>query len=126
MAADLYRAVFTGRGADGVTYTAASEPLPRDEAMARFDDGVKLGMARLRVIREQDYQPALLGPQNQPGVYRGEAARRPAPIHFQPSTLRTALACGEDRDGLPFEDTTTFRLQDVTCTACLDAVTASP
>lgn len=62
MAADMFRVV-RGR--------IASEPVTRDEAMRRFDDCVKFGLDRVRVIREADYQPALFGPQNQPGVYRG-------------------------------------------------------
>jgi hypothetical protein len=124
MANDLYRVVRTRVGRSGNVGTVASEPLTRDEAMARFADCVTLGWDRLRVVREQDYKPSELGPQNQPGVYRGEAARRPAPIHYQPSTLKTALSCGERVADLEFLHQATFRLADVTCTDCLDAVTA--
>ena len=70
MAADLYRVVYD-RIATGDTI--ASEPITYDEAMRRFADCVTLGMSRVRVIAERDYQPALFGPQQQPGVYRGEA-----------------------------------------------------
>ena len=49
-----------------------------------------------------------------------------APIHYQPSTLRRDLACPERADRLPYEETATFRLQDVTCADCLDAVTNPP
>lgn len=48
------------------------------------------------------------------------------PIHFQPSTLRPGLACDELLADLPAEHTATFRLQDVTCESCLDAVTDPP
>jgi|GEM_PF-3946809 hypothetical protein len=109
MAADLYRVVA------GAT---VSEPLTRDKAMARFADCVTLRLGRVRVLRDADYTPP------NTGLYRGEAARRPSPIHFQPSTLRTRMACGEERDELPFVHMATFRLVDVTCTACLDAITA--
>ena len=70
MAADLFRVVRTRTGTDGLTRTIASEPLFRAEAMRRFADCVTVGMDRLRVIREADYQPALFGPQQQAGVYR--------------------------------------------------------
>lgn len=124
MAADLFRVVFAGRGADGVAYTAASEPLSRGEAMARFDDGVKLGMARLRVIRESDYQPALFGPQNQPGVYAGEAARRRrAPVHY--GNNLTPTACDLAADQVPFLDQVTLTSSLVTCERCHKATGGS-
>ncbi len=56
-------------------------------------------------------------------VYRGESARPPAPIHYQPSTLRPATSCGEQVDALEFLHMATLRLQDVTCELCLDNVT---
>lgn len=70
MTADLYRVVRTRIGTDGALSTIASEPVTRDEAMARFDTCVTMRMTGVRVIREQDYQPALFGPQQQAGVYR--------------------------------------------------------
>jgi hypothetical protein len=73
MAADLYRVVRDRVSTDGVLRTIASEPIGRTEAMARFDACVTIGLDRVRVIREADYQPALFGPQNQAGVYRGGA-----------------------------------------------------
>lgn len=71
MTADLFRVVYTRTGTDR---TIASDAVSRDEAMRRFSGCVTLRMTRVRVIREQDYQPALFGPQNQVGVYRGGAA----------------------------------------------------
>ncbi len=122
MSADLYRVVRTRVGSNGQVGTVASEPLTRDEAMRRFDDCVTLGWDRLRVLNERDYKPSDLGPQ----IYSGEAARPSAPIHFQPSTMRSDLACGERLESLEFLHMATLRLPDVTCTACLDEITASP
>jgi hypothetical protein len=68
------------------------------------------------VLREQDYRPIA-----------ARTVRPAAPIHYLPTTLRiTPMACGARRDDLPPAETTTYRLADVTCTDCLDAVTASP
>lgn len=75
MAASMFRVVWTGSAG----LSSATEPLPRDEAMREFDSlhwhraAASQGRGHLRVIREQDYQPALFGPQNQVGVYRGSA-----------------------------------------------------
>ncbi|GIE75756.1 hypothetical protein Aph02nite_17060 [Actinoplanes philippinensis] len=38
--------------------TIASESIDRETAMARFDEMVGWGMDRVRVVREQDYQPS--------------------------------------------------------------------
>jgi hypothetical protein len=68
MAADMFRVVRTlGRSGPAL----ASLPMSREAAMARFNEMVGCGLDRVRVIREADYQPALFGPQNQTGVYRG-------------------------------------------------------
>ena len=74
MAADMFRIVYTRASSDGVERTVASEPVIRDEAMRRFSGCVTLRMHRVRVIREQDYQPALFGPQQRVGVHRVEVA----------------------------------------------------
>jgi hypothetical protein len=63
MAADLFRVVRTRVGTDGVTRTIASDPTSRNEAMARFDDCVTLRLTGVRVVREQDYRPSLVGAQ---------------------------------------------------------------
>jgi hypothetical protein len=60
---------------------------------------------------------ALLAP------YRGESAIPPAPTHYQPSSMQPAMSCDVLLHDLPHGETSTFRLSDVTCTDCLDAVT---
>lgn len=51
---------------------------------------------------------------------------RRGPVHLGLSRIPPDTACGESMGRLPLTDTWTVRLQDVTCTCCLDAVTASP
>jgi hypothetical protein len=60
MAADLFRVLRTLTGPAGDTLLA-SNPIPRDEALARFEDmAIVWRMDRVRVVREQDYRPAPL------------------------------------------------------------------
>lgn len=112
MAADLFRVV---------AGTTVSEPLDKARAMARFADCVSLCLDRVRVIREADYQPALFGAQNRPGVYRGEAARTPPPVHY--GNLLTPTACDLTAETLGFADGVTLRSSQVTCQRCLSALT---
>jgi len=116
MAADLFRVVRTRVGSNGLLGTVASEPLNRDEAMARFTDCVTLGWDRLRVLNERDYKPSELGPQ----TYSGEAAKRPAPVHYGFGLLPTA--CGLTEETLPILDRLTRRSSRVTCERCLAAL----
>lgn len=119
MAADLYRVVRTRVGRNGMVGTVASEPLTRDEALARFTDCVTLGWDRLRVLNERDYKPSELGPQN----YSGEAARKPAPVHY--GNRLTPTACDLAADQVPFLDGVTLRSSLVTCERCHEATGGS-
>lgn len=120
--ADLYRVVWTR----GTGPTTASEPLPRDEAMRQFDGlreiqaAASRGVGRVRVIREADYQPALFGPQNAPGVYRGEVARRQGEVHYGFSVLPTA--CDQPDRDLPPQDRVSRLSSQVTCERCRAAL----
>ena len=118
MAADLFRVVRTRVGRNGMLGTIASEPLGRDEAMARFTDCVTLGWDRLRVLNERDYKPSELGPQ----AYSGEAAKPPADVHY--GNRLTPTACGLTEETLPFADGVTLRSSEVTCGRCDEALSA--
>lgn len=65
MAGELFRVVRTLTTTEGQTVTA-SDPIPRDVAMRRFDEmAVAWRMDRVRVVRECDYKPALFGAQTE-------------------------------------------------------------
>lgn len=63
MAADLFRVVRTLGRADGPVI--ASQPISREVAMDRFNEMVRWRMDRVRVIRDQDFKPALFGAQTE-------------------------------------------------------------
>jgi hypothetical protein len=54
------------------------------------------------------------------GVYRGEAARVPAPVHYGDQI--TPTACNLTEQQLGFEDGVTLRSSKVTCERCLTAL----
>ena len=61
MSADLFRVLRTLTSRHG-DVLLASDPIPRDKAMARFEDlAIVWRMDRVRVVREQDYRPAAVG-----------------------------------------------------------------
>ncbi len=122
MTADLFRIIWTGRLSGK---TAVSDPLPKAQALAEFDSHAGLrraaskGLGRFRVMRNADYQRLTA----QAGVYHGEAARKPAPVHHGDRV--TTTSCGLAQDKLPFLDNVSLLISRVTCLHCLNALCAS-
>ncbi|GIE35945.1 hypothetical protein Ait01nite_089900 [Actinoplanes italicus] len=121
MTADLFRIIWTGRLSGK---TVVSDPLPRDQALAEFDSHLGLrraasnGLGRFRVMRDADYQQLAV----QGGVYRGEAAKKPATVHHGDHVMATS--CGLAQDEMPFLDNVSLLISRVTCLRCLNVLCA--